>query len=477
MAIVLTAIVFHLDVASLEKAQIAVSPSGHYIAYGDETLMLIGDSGTQVVMQNVNIDYRQWIDECAARGIRAVHVWSFMAPRQKQDGSLVEARFGYVYPGITPWKRAASGPLATDQLPRWDLTAFDEGPEGDATHYWPRLRDLCGYAKKKNIIVGYTVFTGWMKGNGGAWPYHPFNEVNGGHLTTFPDAGVTIESPGTEVWQQEWNEAWPDTRKTQWIWERFAKKAIDDLASLGNVFFVYYDEHSYTEGNMGDHFAEFFRSRGAWWVDWSARRGQVDMVYDQHLLTKDGDRGLAGQFNKHPVRPFVGLEEGGTSGFNYTSDLLHILWRYTTAGGHFFHHNDAEQETETTGVMIYDPHVTPAGDEDQVFERLSWLGNASQFFNTHVKNLDALKPNHGFVGKDFFCLADPGREYVVYAPETSPEQFTLDLSDLRGPFAYRFYNPYTGEFLEAVRETSTPILTLVKPNPTAWVLHLFSLEH
>ena len=61
---------------------IGVSPSGHYVTYKGRTLLLVGDSGTQVVTQDVNIDYRRWIDDCAARGIRAVHVWSFVAPRQ-----------------------------------------------------------------------------------------------------------------------------------------------------------------------------------------------------------------------------------------------------------------------------------------------------------------------------------------------------------------------------------------------------------
>ena len=207
------------------------SPSGHYITYKGEPLLLVGDSGTQVVMQNTNINYRQWIDDCAARGIRAVHVWAFVAPRQKQDGSVIEARYGYVYPGITPWARKTSGADATDQLKQWDLQTFDEGSAGDTTRYWPRLRDLCGYADSKDMVVGITVFFGWPKHNTTDrpdWSYHPLNVVNGGPVT---DSGspVTevqmIDTPGTEIWSQAWSDGWSSRKKAQWIWETILQEA------------------------------------------------------------------------------------------------------------------------------------------------------------------------------------------------------------------------------------------------------------
>ena len=87
-----------------------ISPSGHYIEYKGEVLMLIGDSGTQCASQNSNPDHRQWIDDCACRGIRAIHLWSFVPVRQKQDGSQIEERWDY-YPFMTP------NPLSGQELP------------------------------------------------------------------------------------------------------------------------------------------------------------------------------------------------------------------------------------------------------------------------------------------------------------------------------------------------------------------------
>ncbi|MBD3176076.1 MAG: hypothetical protein GF320_12925 [Armatimonadia bacterium] len=121
---------------------LGVGDSGHTITYQGQPLWLVGDSGAQCVLQNANIDYRAWIDDCAERGIRAVHLWALVPPRQKADGSVVEDRYGYVYPGLTPWARSEGPERAFDGLPKWDLTRFDEGDTSD--HYWPRLRDLCG---------------------------------------------------------------------------------------------------------------------------------------------------------------------------------------------------------------------------------------------------------------------------------------------------------------------------------------------
>ncbi len=449
-----------------------VSANGHYVRYHGQNLLLIGDSGTQCATQNSNLDYRQWIDDCAARGIKAIHVWSFMGARQKQDGSVIESRWGYVYPCVTPWARHTSGPLANDQLYQWDLQSLDEGPDGDLTHYWPRMRDMCQYAKSKGVLVGYTMFTGWIKGNSNAWPYHPFNVANGGHLTTYPDAGVTIESPGTEVWQEIYSDAWSNAKKTQWIWEQFSLKAINELGSIGNVFFVFFDEHSYTEGNMGDHFRDFFRSRGQVWMDWNARRSTIDWVMSGTFGGDDKNSNAVSGFNGSPARPYFFLE-----GEPYMGDGVRTaIWTFTIGGGNYFFHADAGQETVTTGIMVYDPSSTPPGQKDKVLERLSWLGHASTFFNQYVDDLDSLSPANGLTSSTpgVYCLADNGREYVVYSKIGAAVNFTVNLSAAAGKtLNCRFYNPQNGVFNSTFqRSGGNSAESFSKPDSNDWVLHI-----
>ena len=79
-------------IGKANKDDLKISLSGHYIQYLGKTLMLIGDSGTQCVLQNLNLDYRRWIDDCASRGMTAIHVWALVPPRQKSDGSVIEKR-------------------------------------------------------------------------------------------------------------------------------------------------------------------------------------------------------------------------------------------------------------------------------------------------------------------------------------------------------------------------------------------------
>src|SRR5512146_1877187 len=117
-------------------ADLAVDAGGHYLTYRGKPCVLVGDSGTHCVMQDANLDYRHWIDDCAEAGVNAVQVWAFVAPRQQLDGSVIEPRYGYVFPGITPWARKTEGPPATDGGHQWDLHRWDEGTTPD--HYWPR---------------------------------------------------------------------------------------------------------------------------------------------------------------------------------------------------------------------------------------------------------------------------------------------------------------------------------------------------
>ena len=454
----------------LAYGAIGVSPNGHYVTYNGQTIMMIGDSGTQCVPQNANLDHREWIDDCADRGIRAVHVWAFVAVRQKQDGSQIEDRWGYVIPDLVPWARNTSGPLAHDQRYRWNLQAFDEGADGDMSHYWPRMRDMCSYAKDKGVVFGITVFTGWSK-HDYSWVYHPLNVNNGGHLSDKDDA-VYINTPGTEVWQQSYSSSWSSRKKTQWVWERYSKKLIDELGSYGNVFFVFFDEHSYSEGNMGDHFRDFFRSRDQIWVDWSNRRSSVDIVMSGTFGGEDKNSEARSGFNGIPTRPYLFLE-----GHPYMGDeVREAIWTFSIGGGHYFFHADYDQETVTTGIMGYDPYV-PGGNKG-MYKR-NWLGYASKLFNENLTDLDSMTPKNSLVsGGSSYCLADPGREYVVYSKDQAPGTFSLNLSDAAGKtLKCRFYNPRNGKFGATFPRTGGGIESFTKPDSHDWVLHLVAGEH
>ena len=50
---------------------------------------------------------------------------------------------------------------------------------------------------------------------------------------------------------------------------------------------------------------------------------------------------------------------------------------------------------------------------------------------------------HGESASTGFCLADPGREYLVYAPSGGPIE--VDLTRVSGELAVEWFDPRTGD--------------------------------
>jgi hypothetical protein len=77
---------------------------------------------------------------------------------------------------------------------------------------------------------------------------------------------------------------------------------------------------------------------------------------------------------------------------------------------------------------------------------------ALDFFREHDVPVQQMKPADERVGNathdnSKYCLAQPGRLYLVYLPQGGAT--TLDLGDAEGPFSVRWYNPRQGGALES----------------------------
>jgi hypothetical protein len=227
------------------------------------------------------------------------------------------------------------------------------------------------------------------------------------------------------------------------------------------------DEHSYPEGNCGDHFLRFFRKRGAVWVDWEARREAVDFVFSSTFSADDKNADAVRGFSGAPARPYMHLEGGPYEG----DGVRTALWTFVIGGGHYFFHDDAGQGLVTRGIMGYDPNVVGGDKNPQVRD---WLGHASRLFNDHVGDLDALSPHNELVKSGTaYCLAAPGREYVVYS--MSGEAFELDLSAAAGrAVTGRWYDPRTGLYQGESSVDPRPQTPFRKPDARDWALHILA---
>lgn len=86
-----------------------------------------------------------------------------------------------------------------------------------------------------------------------------------------------------------------------------------------------------------------------------------------------------------------------------------------------------------------------------------------------------LEPTDG-VSSDGWCLAERGKEYVIFLNKARP--FSLQLDGLAGPLPAQWYHPFTGEYRAA--GTLTVGSTELKP-PAQWdnspvVLHVGSAQ-
>ena len=86
-------------------------------------------------------------------------------------------------------------------------------------------------------------------------------------------------------------------------------------------------------------------------------------------------------------------------------------------------------------------------------------------------NLAAAVP-HGELASTGFCLADPGREYVVYLPQGG--EVTVDLSGTSGQFKTEWLRPTEGTVIPAEPTAGGSRQTLKTPFPGDAVLYLVS---
>ena len=452
--------------------------NNHFFIYKGTPLILIGDSATQSIMQNLNVDYKRWIDDLHSKGIRAAMLWSWMAVRQKKDGSVLDKRYGYVVPDITPWERSGQG-RANDGKTLWDLKRFNP-------IYWERLDRVVRYAESKGIIMVITVFDGWPK----TFWSHPFNMENGGPIPRNASnsfvkrfikrfvGGIMDKFDGRALfWQlydydkeallKGFDDTWPWQLKNQFFQERFAEKLIQTTCDRTNVIYELVNEGSNNRA-YDQHWINFFKKRCNNLVmindDYTPldaiKNKDVDIV-SWHSHTTDPfklNSRWANGFKNQPPKPIIDSE---TVPEFYgekpsASDFRKVIWSIAMAGGGVFVQDDT--------VFSFDSNAPqrPKGDNLR-----KYIGYANLFFNNSLFDIFEMKLYNNIVESDnAFVLGRKDVEYIIYIP--SKTEVTLNLQkDIK--WEARWFDPSTGKFSE------TFILdfnTIVPPYPDDSVLYL-----
>jgi hypothetical protein len=444
--------------AAQSVAPLVVSADRHGWEFQGRRVLLIGDSVTQGWMElGTHFDQDAYVNALAARGINVLMLWSYIGIVDQ----IADSRIGYDAPEIWPWNRSGG---------TFDLQLFNDA-------YFDRLRSLVQLAGSKGIVVLITVHDGWTKTR---FAGHPFNTANGGPLTDRSQY-VDLYDYANEM-PTIYDPAWNRQQKNQFFLEQFCDRLIQATADQPNVVYEMFNEGEwYNQTKLRAfevHFLAFFKSRtsrvtmvnddGVGGTDF---RGEAacDSISWHHpnwtasTSAMDSFNPYAAAFAGVPAKPFFFSEpvpeyQGDAS---LHDALMRLMWGTVLGGSGFVVQNDTSYG--------FDPNTIMAGQASNRGAVYDLEGHCSRFFNASGVQFWRMAP-HASLASTGVCLADPGREYAVYAQNGA--DLTLDLAGAAGSFTARFYNPRTGAFEPTFPVAGGAARTITKPSASDWVLHV-----
>lgn len=316
-----------------------------------------------------------------------------------------------------PWMRTGPG-MALDGKPKFDLKQFNPA-------YFERLRTRVDAAGRRGIYVSVMLFEGWGMFHGNrrrgtkdqwAWRSHPFH----------PDNNVNRIDAGEKVHSR----AHPAVNAIQ---AAYIRKVVDTVNALDNVLYEVINEGGEKEWD--------------WWVVETVRRYERTLAGQHPVgITGHGAERLASML----ASPADWISPGRQDGFGDDPpawdgkkvsllDTDHVwgvggngawVWKSLTRG-----HNPLFMDP-------YDGAVLGKRFDPQWEAIRRNLGQALRL----ARRLDlvAMTPQDGLASTRY-CLADPGKCYVVYVPTGG--KVTVNLQTRTGRFDVQWFAPSTGKAL------------------------------
>jgi hypothetical protein len=343
-----------------------------------------------------------------------------------ESGFNPGARQGTTCYDPLPYQRPGPG-TALDGQPKFDLTQFNP-------RYFERMRTRVMAAGDRGIYVSVMLFQGFSiesKGNvgGGPWLGHPFNAQN--NINGIDGGGAelhTLSDPAITAYQ-----------------ETYVRKVIDTVNDLDNVLYEITNEDA---------------------------GGAANTAWQSHLIDFI-HREEAARPKQHPVGMTRQYPEGSDAVLlDSPADWISPGAKLLASDGRKVILNDTDHSYFWTGLkadglaaqrawvwenftrgsqcLFMDPYLDASHDEG----RNDAVGGAPDpYWDTLRKamgctracaermNLASAAP-HDALASTGFCLADPGKEYLVYLPEGG--SVAVDLSASVGSLQVEWIHPVEG---------------------------------
>jgi CubicO group peptidase (beta-lactamase class C family) len=366
-------------------------------------------------------DFGAYLDFLQRYGHNFIRLWTWDSVTwdTRANGKLGKDFVHHVAP--LPWARTGPG-NARDGKPKFDLTKFN-------STYFDRLRARVRAAGARGIYVSVMLFEGWGLSHADhriktsdAWayrshPFHPDNNIN----------GITgdLNGDGNALEVHALASGAITALQTAYI-----RKVVDTVNDLDNVLYEVINEGGNKEWN--------------WWVAQTIKDYERTKPKQHPVgITGHGGERLATMI----VSPADWISPGSQDGYRDPPpawegrkvsllDTDHIwgvggnaawAWKSFLRG-----HNPLFMDPYDGSILgeRFDPKFEPLRRA---------LGNTRRL--AERTNLAAMTPHSELVSTQF-CLADPGKEYVVYVPEGSEAK--VDLSAVAGPLHVEWMRPVEG---------------------------------
>ncbi len=388
-----------------------------------------------------------------------IRLWHWELTRYAYDGKTT-----YCQP--FPWPRTGPGE-ALDGKPRFDLSKLDQA-------YFDRLRERVLQAGEQGIYVSIMLFEGHGLHASDApwcWDGHPMNAANNiNGINGDPDGdGRGIETQSLVI---------PAVTAIQ---EAYVRKVVDTVNDLDNVLYEIANESGAYSTPWQYHFINLIHEYEAG----KPKQHPVGMTFQYHRDA--AHRGTNQTLFDSPADWISPNPEGGynddppaADGSKVIlSDTDHLwgiggnapwVWKSFCRGMNplFMDPCSPPIEAEGTAGGTWTDHLTGLSRLDPKWDPVRQAMGQTLRLAERL-DLRRMVPQ-GTLASSGYCLADPGREYVVYLPEGG--QVTVDLTAVTGDVQVEWLPPLQGDAVAGPAVTGGDKRTLQAPFGGDAVLYL-----
>lgn len=400
-------------------------------------------------------DYSAFLDDMVAHNHNFLRLWSRESGfGRMMQGTRMTMTYPFVYVNINEDGHLGDHPV-------YDLDQLNDA-------YFTRLRERVIQAGERGIYVAVMLFEGWSldtrRANGNGFPFkgHPFykeNNING------IDGNPPMETAGTVSMSQDSNPFCPtehlrvhtlDVPEITAYQKKMVKRIVETLNDLDNVMFEICNEalrwSRYWQYEMVRYIHELERGMPKQHPVWMSHlvQAQNESLYvSEAEAISPGVEDVAEPYCINPPasdgRKVIIADTDHLGGFWGTSQWA---WKSFMRGINPIF-MDFWGPMRDNGAMENDNPMSDLFGRREYMLPKNWgepvrvaLGQTRAY--AEKVDLIHMLPYNDFSSTSY-CLANLGKEYLVYQPEAG--QFRLKLYGAPGPYTVEWFNPNTGETL------------------------------